>query len=142
MFPVERKPSRKKKKWELRSGDLSSLFLWILVARRTGLDLDEYESRVSGYRVLPKGTSVALLAGGGVLVVALLLGVYWQNIAAWIKFVRMFEHIGTNEQGYPEYRHRQTGIVMVRVPGGTFLMATAGLTFQSAARRAPLLLAG
>ena len=29
-------------------------------------------------------------------------------------------------QGYPEYRHRETGIVMVKVPGGTFLMGSPG----------------
>ena len=32
--------------------------------------------------------------------------------------------LGKNEQGYPEYRHRQSGIVMVRLPGGTFLMGS------------------
>jgi formylglycine-generating enzyme required for sulfatase activity len=30
--------------------------------------------------------------------------------------------MGLNAQGYPEYRHRQTGIVMVRLPGGKFWM--------------------
>ena len=71
-----------------------------------------------------KGRTVAIVAGVGVLALALLLGVYWEEIAAWIKFVRTFEDIGTNEQGYAEYRHRETGIVMVRVPGGRFTMGS------------------
>ena len=69
-----------------------------------------------------KGRTVAIVAGVGVLALALLIGVYWRDIAAWAKFVYLFESIGRNEQGYAEYRHRDTGIVMVRVSGGTFLM--------------------
>ena len=71
-----------------------------------------------------RGRTVAIVAGAAVILLALFLGVYWQTIAAWMKFVRTFEHIGKNEQGYAEYRHRQTDIVMVRVPGGTFLMGS------------------
>jgi formylglycine-generating enzyme required for sulfatase activity len=29
-----------------------------------------------------------------------------------------------NAQGYPEFRHRQTGIVFVSLPGGTFWMGS------------------
>lgn len=61
-----------------------------------------------------KGKLVAGLAG---LTVALLIGVYWRDIATWIRFVTLFERIGHNEQGYPEYSHRDTGIVFVRIPG-------------------------
>ena len=68
---------------------------------------------------------VALATGVGVLAVVVLMGVYWRDIAAWAKFVYLFESIGRNEQGYPEYRHRQTGIVMVRVLGGPFGMGTS-----------------
>jgi formylglycine-generating enzyme required for sulfatase activity len=67
---------------------------------------------------------IALLAGTGVLVVAVLAGLYREKLAAWARFVYLFESIGPNEQGYPEYRHRQTGIVMMRVPGGTFTMGS------------------
>ena len=59
--------------------------------------------------------------------VALLLvtaGVYWDDILVWYRFTRDFERLAANEQGYPEYRHRQTGIVFVRMPGGTFLMGS------------------
>jgi formylglycine-generating enzyme required for sulfatase activity len=66
-----------------------------------------------------KGRIVAGLAG---LVLVVLIGMYWRNLVAWVAFVSLFEGIGLNEQGYPEYRHRQTGIVMVRVPGGVFTM--------------------
>ena len=72
-----------------------------------------------------KGRTVAIVAGAGVLALALLLGVYWEEIVAWIRFVRTFEDIGTNEQGYAEYRHRQTEIVFVKLPGGTFWMGTS-----------------
>ena len=35
-----------------------------------------------------------------------------------------FEFLGRNEQGLAEYRHRESGIVMVQVPAGTFLMGS------------------
>ena len=48
-------------------------------------------------------------------------------IAAWLswpylRFWYFFEPMGLNEQGLSEFKHRQTGIVMVRLPGGTFWM--------------------
>jgi len=48
-------------------------------------------------------------------------------IAAWVgwphlRFWYLFESLGANAQGYPEYRHRQSGIVLVRLPGGRFSM--------------------
>ena len=69
-----------------------------------------------------KGKIVAGFAG---VVVAVLIGVCWPQLVAWYKFLSLFESIGKNEQGYPEYRHRQTGIIMVRVPGGRFWMGSA-----------------
>ena len=47
--------------------------------------------------------------------------------AAWlsrddVRFWWLFESLGQNSQGYPEYRHRETGIVMVRLLGGRFFM--------------------
>jgi formylglycine-generating enzyme required for sulfatase activity len=67
----------------------------------------------------PKGKRVALAAGLGaavVLAVAVVLG--WRDILLLYRF----ERLGRNAQGYSEYRHRQTGIVMVLLPGGTFHM--------------------
>lgn len=72
-----------------------------------------------------RGKIIALATGGGVLAVVVLLGMYWRDVAALARFVYLFESIGRNEQGYPEYRHRQTGIVMVRVPGGTSLVGSS-----------------
>ena len=46
---------------------------------------------------------VAALAG---IVVVVLLGVCWPQLAAWYKFHSLFESIGKNEQGCSEYRHR------------------------------------
>ena len=56
------------------------------------------------------------------IVLALLLaGATW---LLWdhLRFSWLFESLDKNTQGYPEYRHRRTGIVMVRLPGGTFWM--------------------
>ena len=68
-----------------------------------------------------RGKRVVIVAG--TFLVVLLLGTVWLS---WdhIRFWWRFEPLGNNEQGYPEYRHRQTGIVMVRVPGGTFWMSS------------------
>jgi len=35
-----------------------------------------------------------------------------------------FAFLSINAQGYPEYRHEQTGIIFVRLPGGTFEMGS------------------
>jgi formylglycine-generating enzyme required for sulfatase activity len=66
-----------------------------------------------------KGRRVAIAAGAVavvVLAVAVVLG--WKHLVFWYRF----EPLGKNAQGYTEYRHRQTGIVMVLLPGGRFLM--------------------
>ncbi len=68
-----------------------------------------------------KGKIVAGFAG---VVVVVLLGVYCRDIAAWVKFVYLFESIGRNQQGYAEYRHLRTGIAFVSLPGGVFSMGT------------------
>jgi formylglycine-generating enzyme required for sulfatase activity len=54
------------------------------------------------------------------LVLAVWLG--WPDLVSWYRFTRAFEALGRNAQGYQEYRHRQTGIVMVLLPGGTYWM--------------------
>ena len=68
-----------------------------------------------------KGRKAVLLTGTTLLI---LLGMTawfsWDHIRFWW----LFEPLGSNEQVYPEYRHRETGIVMVRVPGGTFMMGS------------------
>ena len=69
-----------------------------------------------------KGKIVAGVAG---VVVAVLIGVYWRDISAWVKFVYLFESIGRNQQGYAEYRHLRTGIAFVSLPGGVFSMGTS-----------------
>lgn len=66
-----------------------------------------------------KGRNAALVVGG---VVVVLLGVVFWQYWPHIQFYWKFAPLGFNEQGLPEYRHRKTGIVLVRVPGGTFWM--------------------
>ena len=68
-----------------------------------------------------KGRKVALVAGLALVVLfGAVVGTYWGEI----RFVLRFEQLGRNAQGYPEYRHRQTGIVFVSLPGGTFEMGS------------------
>ncbi len=84
------------------------------------------ESQTETSRRSHRGRKVALFAGLAVLVVACIVFVgYWTEIVQWYRFRQLFESLGTNEQGHPEYRHRETGIVFVRVPGGTFWMGTS-----------------
>jgi formylglycine-generating enzyme required for sulfatase activity len=66
-----------------------------------------------------KGRRIAITTGL-VALILLALGVWrgWPHLVFWYRF----EPLGVNAQGYPEYRHRQTGIVMVRLPGGKFWM--------------------
>ena len=85
----------------------------------------EVEFRGSGAVTRRSARKVAvLLAIGGVVVIAVLTRVYWADIIAWYRFTRIFESVGSNGQGYPEYRHRLTGIVMVRIPSRSFLMGS------------------
>ena len=66
-----------------------------------------------------KGKRV-VLATGAVAVASLALATYlaWPHLLFWYRFAPL----GLNAQGYREYRHRQTGIVFVRLPGGKFWM--------------------
>jgi formylglycine-generating enzyme required for sulfatase activity len=70
-----------------------------------------------------KGTRI-VLATGVVAVVFLGLAVWlgWPYFVFWHRFAPL----GMNAQGFPEYRHRQTGIVFVRLPGGKFWMGAQG----------------
>ena len=65
----------------------------------------------------------SLVVSGFLLLMILAVTVWssWDHVRFW----RLFEPLGRNEQGYPEYRHRQAGIVFVRVPGGTFSMGSS-----------------
>ena len=67
---------------------------------------------------------VTVMAIVAVLVVTVGTVTQWSRIVAWYEFRRDFEGLGKNAQGYAEYRHRPTGIVFVRLPGGTFTMGS------------------
>jgi len=54
----------------------------------------------------------------------------WPHVLFW----RLFEALGKNAQGYFEYRHRQTGIVMVRVPEGILEMGSSESELESVVR--------
>ena len=66
-----------------------------------------------------KGRKAALLTAATLLTLLVLTGWFTRD---HMRFLFLFEPLGNSDQGYPEYRHRQTGIVMVRVSGGTFMM--------------------
>jgi hypothetical protein len=57
----------------------------------------------------------------GTVAVAVLALAAWR---AWpqLHFWWLFQPLGPNAQGFPEYRHRQTGTVFVSLPGGKFWM--------------------
>lgn len=55
--------------------------------------------------------------GGGALF-------YWPGIVAWYEFHQVFESLDRNRQGLPEFRHRQTGIVFVRIPAGNVALGS------------------
>jgi formylglycine-generating enzyme required for sulfatase activity len=65
-----------------------------------------------------------MVAGCGVLGLGLVAWAQREELATWYRFFQRFERLGPNEQGYLEYRHRSTGMVMVRIPGGTFAMGS------------------
>ena len=69
---------------------------------------------------------VALITGScAVILVFFFLLAYRNEIRYWYLLSEDFQSLGKNAQGYGEYRHRQTGIVFVLLPGGTFLMGRA-----------------
>ena len=66
-----------------------------------------------------RGKGPTLAAGAAVLLVGLALLVYFSDeLKGWYVVWTSFERIETNPQGYAEFRHRRTGIVFVRLPGG------------------------
>ncbi len=72
-----------------------------------------------------KGRKVALVAGLALVVLSVtMVWTYRKEIRSWYDFWQDFEGLGKNAQGRPEYRHRETGIVFVKLPGGTFEMGS------------------
>ena len=66
-----------------------------------------------------KGRRVAMVMtvlGIATIAAAVYLG--WPHLVFWYRF----EPLGVNQFGLREYRHRQTGIVMVKLPGGKLFM--------------------
>jgi len=60
----------------------------------------------------------ALTAAAVVVVLTVAVWQCWPHIRFWWQF----EALGFNDQGCPEYRHRQTEIIFVKLPGGKFWM--------------------
>jgi formylglycine-generating enzyme required for sulfatase activity len=75
-----------------------------------------------------KGQRVAIVVVA--LVLVFLLGAVWfgwPHLVFWSRF----ERLGANPKGLVEYRHRKSGIVLVRIPAGTFLMGTSEEQLQA-----------
>jgi formylglycine-generating enzyme required for sulfatase activity len=65
------------------------------------------------------GKRIVIVTGGiAAIVIAVTTWLGWPHI----RFLYFFAPLGRNAQGYPEHRHRQTGIVFVALPGGMFNM--------------------
>jgi formylglycine-generating enzyme required for sulfatase activity len=76
-------------------------------------------------RARRRGKGAAWLAGLAVLAVGAGMALLnLDRIRAELRLHREFEGLGKNPQGYGVYRHRQTGLRFVRLPGGTFLMGS------------------
>lgn len=67
---------------------------------------------------------IFLIATLAALVTICTMALYWQPLFAWYEFQCEFETLPVNAQGLPEYKHRQTGIIFVKIPGGTFMMGS------------------
>ena len=69
-----------------------------------------------------RGRAVAITAGAVVLVIGAMLP--WPTYWDYVLFLQEYDSLGRNPQGHREYRHEETGIVFVSLPGGTFLMGS------------------
>ena len=72
-----------------------------------------------------KGRNVALMTS--ILMLGVILVVIcgdWSEVSYRYLLSRQFVRLQDNAQGYPEYCHRQTGIVFVRLPGGAAVMGS------------------
>ncbi len=65
---------------------------------------------------------MAITAGVGVL--ALMAVLPWPTYWDYVLFLQEYDSLGRNPQGHREYRHEETGIVFVSLPGETFLMGS------------------
>ncbi len=78
-------------------------------------------------KIVDQGKRIALAAGFLLIVLGVTILVSFRGeIREWYEFRQIFESLGKNEQGLPEYRHKNTGIVFVSLPGGTFSMGSPG----------------
>ncbi len=81
-----------------------------------------YDARMPKQR---KRTRLVLLVTGVLAVVVVAAVVrYRDELVARYVLRRDFERLSLNAQGRPEYRHRETGIVFVALPGGSFQMGS------------------
>lgn len=66
---------------------------------------------------------LAVVIAGGLTFRSRILEEYWlYRLDHDLRVSPLFEALGRNAQGYPEFRHRQTAIVMVLLPVGRFWM--------------------
>src|SRR6266540_4275172 len=81
-----------------------------------------------------KGKKAALLAGLGVLLV---LGLFIPYFYRWIQFFREFKYLGKNEWGRYEFLHRETEVILVCIPGKTFIVGSTAQDFAAGADERP-----
>ena len=66
----------------------------------------------------------ASIAVAGALYLAFLC-IYNEETRTRYLLWKNFENLGRNEQGFAEYRHKETGITFILLPGGSYLMGDA-----------------
>ncbi len=72
-----------------------------------------------------RGKRLAGLAG--LTVIMILASMAWgsrDKFRQWHQLFKHFDRLGHNAQGYPEYRHAETGVVFVLLSGGEFMMGS------------------
>ena len=72
-----------------------------------------------------RGKRIALTTGLCVVVIGLAVMVWYrEEIRTSYSLWKTFERLPDNERGYAEYRHRATGMVFVKLPGGKVFVPT------------------
>ncbi len=72
---------------------------------------------------MTRSKKIFIFIGGFAIVTCfILIAISWDLILREYEFKQKFEFIEVNEQGFKEFRHLKSGIVMVLLPGGEYTM--------------------
>lgn len=82
----------------------------------------EQDSHAAGRSLDARGARLACALGVAIVGLGAVAGLYLRDD---FLFMVRFQALGKNPQGFREYRHRRTGIVFVRLPGGAAFLGTS-----------------